>query len=253
MYNFVLHHVTKKNQKGVKETIKGDMVRAFCNNRKPHCLADERQQHRAMWYAYILMLVVIWAWQGFFLIFAVASHVDVACAVTSVSVYRLGSAPDFKIIANFCQTNTSRNTGNVTVLNAGNVTTTLAAEQAFAVGTIHRCVYARNKGKLYYEPQAPPSRDLPSLTVHIVVFAFLCVIIAIALLQMRQFTVVQSTPVARTPDGDPSLIVTQTGPSFIGGFADVELGSYHDSDEDDDVIFINQAGTATTENGAVLQ
>ena len=219
------------------------------------CPSDERRQHRLMWQTWIFVLFCIWAWQGFFLVVAVASHVDVPCAVVYMRMRRAMPASDFEVVADFQQPNTTRRTGNVTVLADGNLTEGIAAERDFALGTVHHCVYARNRDRLYYHLDAPPARDLPSLTAHIVAFSLMCVVLVVAILQMRQHTGAHAPPLPRAPDGAPSLIAEHSGPCPFGdGPMDVEMaemGVPDDDDEEDEVLHF-PALPAPTQGAAIV-
>ena len=188
---------------------------------------DERRQHKLMWYAYIIMLIALWAWQGAYLIFAAASRIDVECEVVFVLSRHAIPAVDYEVLADFQQINTTRRTGNVTVLADGNLTQGVAAERAYAIGSRHTCLYYRNKRRLTYDPDMPPLRALPSVVVHIAVFAFLCVIIVIAILQMRYFTAQSEAPA--------SLIKEHAR----GGWQppETELVSFRSEDDDEIIVF----------------
>lgn len=190
---------------------------------------DERRQHRMLWVTYFLMLVAIWAWEGSYLIIAAASRIDVACEVTFVLSRHAVPASDWEVIANFRQINTTRTTGNVTVLADGNLTQGVAAERDFATGTRHTCVYFRNRRALYYDPTLRPLRATPSVVVHIIVFAFLCVIIVITALHMRHFL--------NAPAKPASVLASHTDGTWMNPFPDVELESFHGDDDDDIVLF----------------
>jgi len=224
---------------------------SYMHRLKPRC----QLQYSAMFYTYIATMVGIWMWLGWMLVTAGGSRVHVPCAVIYIDGIEHLRMERYDILADFQQLNTTRTTGNVTVLDNGNLTEAVAAVREFAVSTRHTCVYAKNRRKLYYESMAPPDSTRAAMVISGGAFVMLGAIIVLCILNARSFRKPTSIIASHTYPGDANsveLIQIKDDPEGSEGddFKSAGTGTY--TEDDEIIVFNNPSDKKTSTNSAVI-